>query len=227
MLAWISRYRHRMSVSDHDMAANVFLIIDDHPIFSRALVTLLSDAFPESRFLTAGTLDEGRRLLLSTSPPPIVLLDVNLPDSKGAHGARELIRIVPGVKIIALSAEDAPDRQARLLKSGVHGFLSKSVQPEFFITKLNELICTPMRAQRVENHQVNVGEFDFLSERQKAVIIELARGRSNKEIALSLGIGVETVKTHVSEIIRRLNVRNRAEAIRHFMMRGAIIESSQ
>jgi len=56
MLAWISRYRHRTSVSDHDMAANVFLIIDDHPIFSRALVTLLSDAFPESRFLTAGTL---------------------------------------------------------------------------------------------------------------------------------------------------------------------------
>ena len=206
------------------MAANVFLIIDDHPIFSRALVTLLSDAFPESRFLTAGTLDEGRRLLLSTSPPPIVLLDVNLPDSKGAHGARELIRIVPGVKIIALSAEDAPDRQTRLLKSGVHGFLSKTVQPDIFIEKLNEMVRAPMRTRRFDRQQINAGEFDFLSERQKAVIIELARGRSNKEIAQSLGIGVETVKTHVSEIIRRLNVRNRAEAIRHFMMRGAIIE---
>jgi DNA-binding NarL/FixJ family response regulator len=209
------------------MAANVFLIIDDHPIFSQALVALLGDAFPESEFLTAGTLDQGRRLLLSTDPPPIVLLDINLPDSKGAHGARELIRIVPGVKIIALSAEDARDRQTQLLRAGVHAFLSKSIQPEIFIAKLNELIRAPMRLQRVGSQQSHPGEFEFLSERQKAVIIELARGRSNKEIALSLGIGAETVKTHVSEIIRRLNVRNRAEAIRRFMMRGAVIESNE
>ncbi|MFB9265063.1 LuxR C-terminal-related transcriptional regulator [Bradyrhizobium erythrophlei] len=209
------------------MAANVFLIIDDHPIFSQALVTLLGDAFPGSKFLTAGTLDQGRGLLLSSSPPPIVLLDINLPDSKGAHGARELIRVMPGVKIIALSAEDAPDRQTRLLRSGVHGFLSKTVQPDIFIAKLNELIRAQMRTQRIDSQQTSVGQFEFLSERQKAVIIELARGRSNKEIALSLGIGAETVKTHVSEIIRRLNVRNRAEAIRHFMMRGAIIESNE
>jgi DNA-binding NarL/FixJ family response regulator len=209
------------------MTARIFLIIDDHPIFSRALVTLLSDAFPGSKFLTAGTLDQGRRVLLSCTQPPIVLLDVNLPDSKGAHGARELIRIMPTLKIIALSAEDAPDRQTRLLKSGVHGFLSKTVQPEVFIEKLNELVRSPMRSQRIDGQQANIGQFEFLSERQKAVIIELARGRSNTEIALSLGIGVETVKTHVSEIIRRLNVRNRAEAIRHFMMRGAIIETNE
>jgi DNA-binding NarL/FixJ family response regulator len=56
-----------------------------------------------------------------------------------------------------------------------------------------------------------------LSSRQHAVMLEMSRGRSNKEIALSLGIGVETVKTHVSEIIRRFGVRNRAEAIRHFL----------
>jgi DNA-binding NarL/FixJ family response regulator len=207
------------------MAADVFLIIDDHPIFSQALVTLLGDAFPGSRFLTAGTLDRGRQLLQSSDPAPIVLLDINLPDSKGTQGARELIRIMPRVKIIALSADDAPDRQTRLLKSGVHGFLSKTVQPDIFIAKLNEMIRAPMRARGADDQQM-AGEFDFLSERQKAVIIELARGRSNKEIALSLGIGVETVKTHVSEIIRRLNVRNRAEAIRYFMMRGAIIESN-
>ena len=52
-------------------------------------------------------------------------------------------------------------------------------------------------------------------------MLEMSRGRSNKEIALSLGIGVETVKTHVSEIIRRFGVRNRAEAIRHFIEQEA------
>jgi DNA-binding NarL/FixJ family response regulator len=203
------------------MAPNVFLIIDDHPIFRQALVTLLGEAFPDSRFLTAGTLDEGKQLLSTCGVTPIVLLDVGLPDSKGLHGARELMRTMPGVKIIALSAEDTPERQARLLKAGAHGFLPKTVQPEIFIEKLKELVYAPKQTEST-GQQPSAGEFEFLSERQKAVIVELARGRSNKEIALSLGIGAETVKTHVSEIIRRLNVRNRAEAIRHFMMRAAM-----
>jgi DNA-binding NarL/FixJ family response regulator len=207
------------------MTANVFLIIDDHPIFSQALVSLLGDAFPGSSFLTANTLDQGRQMLMASGQMPIVMLDINLPDSKGTHGARELIRLMPGHKIIALSAEDAPDRQARLFKSGVHGFLSKTVQPDVFIERLHELVLSPMQP-RISDAQARNGDFEFLSERQKAVIIEMARGRSNKEIALSLGIGVETVKTHVSEIIRRLNVRNRGEAIRHFMMRGASVESN-
>jgi DNA-binding NarL/FixJ family response regulator len=209
------------------MAANVFLIIDDHPIFSRALVTLLGDAFPDSRLLTAGTLDQGQQLVLANDPAPIVLLDVNLPDSKGAHGARELIRILPGLKIIALSADDSQDLQTRLLKSGVHGFLPKTIEPEIFIAKLKELIRDPVRGQQASRHQALVGDVEFLSERQKAVMTELARGRSNKEIAQSLGIGVETVKTHVSEIIRRLNVRNRAEAIRLFMVRGATVDGGR
>lgn len=206
------------------MTGNVFLIIDDHPIFSQALVSLLGDAFPGSSFLTANTLDQGRQMLMASRQMPIVMLDVNLPDSKGTHGARELIRLMPGLKIIALSADDAPDRQARLFRSGVHGFLSKTVQPDVFIERLHELVLSPMQL-RIADPQAPAGDFEFLSERQKSVIIEMARGRSNKEIALSLGIGVETVKTHVSEIIRRLNVRNRGEAIRHFMMRGAAVES--
>lgn len=209
------------------MTANAFLIIDDHPIFSQALVALLGDAFPGSRLLTAGTLDQGRQLLLSNTPHPIVLLDINLPDSRGVHGARELIRILPGLKIIALSADDTRDQQARLHKVGVHGFLPKTIEPEIFIEKLKELVRSPMRTPHAAGQQAPAGEIEILSERQKAVIIELARGRSNKEIAQSLGIGVETVKTHVSEIIRRLNVRNRAEAIRLFMMQGASIAGGE
>lgn len=200
-----------------------FLIIDDHPIFTQALVTLLSEAFPGCRCLTAGTLNKGLQLLLVSRDPPIVLLDVNLPDSKGAHGARELVRVMPDLKIIALSAEDSADNKARLARAGVHGFLSKTIQPDQFIEQLSAMVRSPARPARAPMDPPADGEFDLLSERQKAVIVEMARGRSNKEIALSLGIGVETVKTHVSEIIRRLGVRNRAEAIRYVMMRGAAI----
>lgn len=209
------------------MAGNVFLTVDDHPIFRRALVYLLGDAFPESELLTAGTLDQGRQQLRASTVQPIVLLDINLPDSKGAHGARELIRIHPGLKIIALSADDTSDQQSRLSRAGVHGFLPKTIEPETFIARLKELVRAPLRADRTDEDQTPAGEVEFLSERQKAVMIELSRGRSNKEIAQSLGIGVETVKTHVSEIIRRLNVRNRAEAVRLFMMRGAGIDGRE
>jgi DNA-binding NarL/FixJ family response regulator len=209
------------------MSNYIFLIIEDHPIFRQALLSLLDDAFPGSRVLTASTLDEGRKLLLTSKRLPVVLLDVNLPDSKGVHGARELMRIKSGLKILALSADDAHDRQTQLLKSGVHGFLSKTIQPEIFIAKLKELVAAPLRLPRSAGLETPAGEMELLSERQKAVITELARGRSNKEIAQSLGIGAETVKTHVSEIIRRLNVRNRAEAIRRFMMPGAAVESNE
>ncbi len=183
-------------------------------------MALLSDAFPGSLFETTGTLDEGRRALTASSGRPIVLLDVNLPDSQGADGARELLRIAPGVKIIALSAEDKLDRRTRLLKHGVHGFLSKTIQPTAFIEKLSELIRSPLLASTDRSGGHAAHDLGTLSARQNSVLIEMARGRSNKEIAQSLGIGVETVKTHVSEIIRRLGVRNRAEAIHRFITHG-------
>lgn len=198
------------------MAATSFLIIEDHPIFRQALVAMLENAFPDNKCVTSGSLGEGKRIVESTRPAPIVILDVNLPDSQGTDGALELLRLVPGLKIIALSADDSAQRRSRLLKLGVHGFLSKTISSELFINRLSELI----REERRGEH----GDFDAirgnaaagaLSSRQHAVLLEMSRGRSNKEIALSLGIGVETVKTHVSEIIRRLGVRNRAEAIRH------------
>src|SRR4029077_10159107 len=122
------------------MTAPSFLIIEDHPIFRQALVAMLENAFPDNRCVTSGTLGEGKRLGEGTKPAPIVILDVNLPDSQGTDGALELLRIAPGLKIIALSADDSAQRQSRLLKLGVHGFLSKTISSELFINRLSELI---------------------------------------------------------------------------------------
>jgi two-component system nitrate/nitrite response regulator NarL len=203
------------------MTPSAFLIIEDHPIFRQALVAMLDTAFPNSSFSTSGTLSEGKKILERAKPAPIVILDVNLPDSQGTDGALELLRLSPGLKIIALSADDSAHRRSRLLKLGVHGFLSKTISSELFINRLNELIREERRdsaaaADALEESPFATGQ---LSSRQRAVMLEMARGRSNKEIALSLDIGVETVKTHVSEIIRRFGVRNRAEAIRYFLDR--------
>ena len=84
------------------MTATSFLIIEDHPIFRQALVAMLENAFPDNRCVTSGTLSDGKRLVESTKPPPIVILAVNLPDIQGTDGALELLRIAPGLKIIAL-----------------------------------------------------------------------------------------------------------------------------
>ncbi len=203
------------------MTTASFLIIEDHPIFRQALVAMIEDAFPNSRCTTAGTLMEGRKIIESMRPPPIVILDVNLPNSHGTDGALELLRVSPGLKIIALSADDSAHRRSRLLKLGVQSFLSKTISSGLFINRLNELI----REGPHDHHLAMLDRFhgqhatDALSSRQRAVMLEMSRGRSNKEIALSLGIGVETVKTHVSQIIHRLGVRNRAEAIRRFLER--------
>lgn len=203
------------------MRQKSFLIIEDHPIFRDALVALLHDAFPNSSLSCSGTLREGKAIVAESKPPPIVILDVNLPDSSGTDGVRELLRLSPQLKIIALSADDSKDRQARLLKNGVHGFLPKTLSTEVFISRLDALIRTQLDEADKTFEPNPTPTTKSLSARQTAVMIEMARGSSNKEIALSLGIGVETTKSHVSEIIRRLGVRNRSEAIRHYLAEEA------
>lgn len=203
------------------MRQTSFLIIEDHPIFRDALASLLHDAFPSSSLRCTGTLREGIAVIAESRHAPIVILDVNLPDSSGAGGVRELLRLSPRLKVIALSADDSKDRQARLLRNGVHGFLPKTLSPELFISKLDALIRTrPINAED-ESESRSIPTTQSLSARQKAVMIEMARGSSNKEIALSLGMGLETAKSHVSEIIRRLGVRNRSEAIRCYLAEEA------
>lgn len=204
------------------MRQKSFLIIEDHPIFRDALVSLLHDAFPSSTLRCSGTLREGLAAVADSKHAPIVILDVNLPDSSGADGVRELLRLSPQLKVIALSADDSKDRQARLLRNGVHGFLPKTLSPELFISKLNALIRTKSgHDAEDEPESRSLPTTQSLSARQKAVMIEMARGSSNKEIALSLGMGLETAKSHVSEIIRRLGVRNRSEAIRCYLAEEA------
>ena len=80
------------------MSPTSFLIIEDHPIFRQALLAMLTDAFPDSCFLTSGTMSEGKKIIAGNRPLPIVILDVNLPDSRGTDGARELLRLAPGLK---------------------------------------------------------------------------------------------------------------------------------
>ena len=130
------------------MTATSFLIIEDHPIFRQALVAMLENAFLTICCVTSGTLSDGKRLVESTKAAPIVILDVNLPDSQGTDGALELLRIAPGLKIIALSADDFAQRRSRLLKLGVHGFLSKTISSELFINRLSELIREERKGDR-------------------------------------------------------------------------------
>lgn len=204
-----------------------FLIIEDHPIFRQALVALLKDAFPESSFVACGTLREGKAILSRNAEAPVIILDLNLPDSHDTEGARELMRLSPALRIVALSADDSQDRRLRLQRLGVRGFLSKSISPDIFIAKLSALIRTGLEESHAPAPPDAPVRYLGLSERQRAVMVEVALGSSNKEIALRLGIGVETVKSHVSEIIRRFGVRNRAEAIRRFLAQEESIEADR
>jgi DNA-binding NarL/FixJ family response regulator len=94
------------------MTPTSFLIIEDHPIFRQALVAMLENAFPNSSFATSGTLSDGKKIVERSELTPIVILDVNLPDSQGTDGALELLRLTPGLKIIALSADDSAQRRS-------------------------------------------------------------------------------------------------------------------
>ncbi len=195
------------------MRRQSFLVVDDHPIFRHALLALLAEEFPDARLTPAGSLDEALRLAPAQPPGHIALLDLHLPDSHGADAVLELRRAAPHGRVIVLSAETRQELQRRTLQNGATAFVPKTADPRLLIERLRQLLGGSDALETPPPTPAPAA----LTLRQMEVLVELARGRTSKEVALSLGLGVETVKTHIAEIVRRLGVRNRTEAIRIFL----------
>jgi DNA-binding NarL/FixJ family response regulator len=187
-----------------------FLIVDDHPLFRHALSELLRTVFAGVPIRHAGSLAEGYAALVEINTPSAVLLDINLPDSAGADGLTVLRKASPRSVFVVVSAETQTEKLRRMSATGAHGFISKSVNPDRFITDLQTILGERVQPSRPSERAPPI---QALTRRQQDVALEMMRGLSNKEIARSLGLGPETVKTHVSEVIRRLNARNRAHAV--------------
>lgn len=203
------------------------LIIEDHPMMIRSITASLEaavhpDAHAQGSVVTVGSLVQARKRFLRREPPALIVTDLNLPDSRGLCTLRVLRALAPDVPIVVFSAADEKTTEQNALDLGARAFVSKSALPRHFAQKIRPLLANlvPRPTMPVPTPGVARGTchpIERLTERQRAVLAEAASGYRDREIALRMKIGEQTVRTHLSAIFQRLGVQNRTQASMHYM----------
>ncbi|HEY1886830.1 MAG TPA: response regulator transcription factor [Roseiarcus sp.] len=199
------------------------LIIDDHPVVRDGLAALLRQLGPEVTVLLAEGVSQGLGLADVHPDLDVVILDLMMPGSDGFGALHEFGRLQPQLPVVVLSSSEDPRDVRRALASGALGYIPKSAPPRTilaavqFVLAGNVFVPTLM-AQDTASTRDQAADHGFpksgvsLTSRQIDVLRLLCEGRSNKEIARTLGVSQKTVKVHVTAIFKALNVANRVQA---------------
>jgi len=198
------------------------LLVDDHAIVRRGLRVYL-ESFPDLTIAgEAASAEEALRILPDCSPD-VVVLDLLLPGGMdGIEATRRICSTPNPPRVIILTAYTDDARLVGALRSGAVGYVRKDARPEHLLEAVRtaargEYYLDPESAAALESAE---GEPVALTEREREVLLLVARGKTNREIAAGLVISEETVKTHVGSILSKLGLPNRAQAALVALRRG-------
>jgi two-component system, NarL family, response regulator LiaR len=200
------------------------VLVDDHRVVARSLKAYL-ESFPDLQVV--GVAAGGEELLenLARWNPQIVLQDLMMPGGiDGIETIRRVAARAPSVKVIALTASIDEARMMGALRAGAAGYVRKDAEPEVLLAAVRAVArgktyIDPSVGRRLLGARA---AHEDLTPRETEVLRQLALGRSNKEIADALSISDETVKTHVGNVLSKLQAENRAQAIVQALKRGLI-----
>jgi len=200
------------------------LVVDDHPLFRDALKTAVSLAFPSSKTVEAASINDALAELDAGGNFDIALVDLKLPGVSGFEGLLQLRRQHPRLPILIVSGLEDVQIVKEAISFGAAGYVSKSVDKEALgvaidtVLKGNVYLPEFLSDEAVLHDDTN--EATSLAERvqsltpqQLRVLSMLREGLLNKQIAYELDVGNSTIKKHVSEILRKLNVNSRTQAV--------------
>jgi DNA-binding NarL/FixJ family response regulator len=196
-------------------------VVDAQPLYRQGL----ANAIAGSRLVVvaeAGTAEEAR-LAVEAGKPDILLMDIGAPGD-GMGLVEALLRGRSGLKVVVLTASDDDEKVSGALRLGVHGYILKDVGGPELVRAIEaihrgEPYITPALASRLlmqkRGRPLGIGgrEDVGLTPRDKQILCCLAKGLTNQEIALRLGMNVRTVKHCLTQVFRKMRVRNRVEAI--------------
>lgn len=220
------------------MSKITIVVVDDHPLFRQGVV----DSFSlEPDLLVVGQAANGEDALamIRTLKPQIAVLDVNIPGINGQQVMRQVAADKLPTKVILLTAYDDQEQVVHAMRGGAAAYCSKDVQPEGLIQAIRQVA----EGKHIVGEQVlDIQELDHwlavhtegaskpygdpgepyypLSGREMEVLTYVTKGMSNKEIASLLGISHQTVKNHVTSILRKLGVEDRTQAAIYALRRG-------
>lgn len=192
------------------------LLIDDHVLVREGIRYMLKRYDNNAEIIEADSCSQAINLCQSYNDFDIVLLDYLLPDVKDSECLVRLREIIPHVPIIMMSALEEPAVIKKLVDDGAKGYLPKSSSSEIMFSVLKLVLSggiyvppQAFRENKISKEEENTFE---LTARQKQVLVLLGQGYTNKQIAKELFLSDATIRTHVSEIFRTLNVNNRTQA---------------
>ena len=205
------------------------LIVDDHPMVAEGIEAILETYDDLS---VVGTLSNAREALdkLADLDPDVVLLDLNMPELTGLAATEMMLETRPGTRILVLTMHDSPEYISTALSHGASGYLLKDVPTEEIKTAIDgvmrgeQYLCTG--AKKSLNPQTADGR-EPLTSREQTVLLELAQGKSNRDVAQGLNISVHTVETHRRNIKRKLGISSTAGLTRYALEHGVLQGTGQ
>jgi nitrate/nitrite response regulator protein homolog len=192
------------------------LIIDDHPLMRRGIQQLVELEEGFEVVGGAGNGSEGINLALQTSPD-LIILDLNMKGLSGLDTLKALRAEDVDARIVILTVSDAKNDIFTLIDAGADGYLLKDTEPDTLLSQLKriaqgEVILSDSIKNLLLERQSSQSPIDSLTDREIDVLRLVATGLSNKQIAGQLFISEETVKVHIRNLLRKLNVHSRVAA---------------
>ncbi|MFJ8413962.1 response regulator [Bacillus paramycoides] len=206
------------------------LLVEDHHIVRRGLVFFLKS---REEFEIIGEAENGEEALtfVQKEKPDLVLMDLSMPKMDGIEATKRIKQYDKTIKILMLSSFSEQDYVLPALEAGADGYQLKEVQPEQLVASIIAVYqgntnfhpkVTPALLGRPAVKKEKENPFSMLTKREQEVLREIAKGRSNKEIAAELHITEQTVKTHVSNVLAKLEVDDRTQAALYAVKHGAV-----
>lgn len=208
-------------------------VVDDHEMFRAGVIATLQPYF---NIVGQAADVEGSIAMIADMKPDVVLLDVHVPGGEGGGGAEILTKshpLSPTTAFLALSVSDSPQDVGSVIRVGARGYVTKTITGDDLISSIKQVhegyavfspklagfVLSAFQGAPLENtHAANNSphdeELDRLSMREQEVMRLIARGYTYKEVAAELFISIKTVETHMSSVLRKLQLSNRTELTR-------------
>ena len=200
------------------------LIVDDHPMVAEGIQSIL-ESYED--IIVVGTLGNGKEAVeqVPALKPDVVLMDLNMPGLGGLSATEILLEQAPSLRVLILSMHDSPEYISTALSHGAMGYVLKDVPTDEIkqaidvVMKGERYLCTGAKGSLTpaENEAR-----ESLTGREQTILLELAQGKSNKDVALTLEISVRTVETHRKNIKRKLGISSTAGLTRYAMEHGML-----
>lgn len=215
------------------MSAKIsLLIIDDHPLFRQG-VRFYLESVPDLELIGEAENGEAALAFLSKQSADVVLMDLQMPGMDGVETTRRVKEKWPDVKVLVLTSFNIWDKVYAALKAGAAGYLLKDARPEELLAAIKAVaaggsyfgaqVATELLTRLGNEKDAVPAELpELLTDRELEVLKLIGRGLGNREIAMELVLSEKTVKTHVANILQKLQVSSRTQAalyaIRHHLV---------